>query len=251
MRILVCNDDGIHSPGLVALAELAAELGEVRIVAPDSEQSSVAHAITSSRPLRCVPTRLGDFEAYRVNGTPADCVALGSHAWDRVSLVLSGINLGLNLGSSLWHSGTLAGARQAALLGIRGVALSAPVPDEGPVDYESMVPIARRVLRMLAHDHSLALVNVNFPPVPRDIRWTSQSVRHYEGVVVPGRYPYGREHFWFTAVPVEAADEGTDRWAIEHGLVSITPLRLDLTDNVALARERGAHARERHGREHP
>src|SRR5690606_9541164 len=127
MRILISNDDGIYSPGIAALAEAASRFGQVRIVAPDVEQSSMGHAITASRPLYYRPTPLDNFEAYRVNGTPADCVALGAHLWGEVDVVLSGINLGTNLGNSMWHSGTLAGAKQAALLGIRGIALSSPV----------------------------------------------------------------------------------------------------------------------------
>ena len=113
MRILVSNDDGIYSPGLHALAEVAAEFGDVRIVAPDVEQSSMGHAITASRPLTYRRTPIHDFDAYRVNGTPADCVALGTSQWEKIDLVLSGINLGLNLGNSAWHSGTLAAAKQA------------------------------------------------------------------------------------------------------------------------------------------
>ena len=93
MRILVTNDDGIYSPGLCALAEAASEIGEVRIVAPDVEQSSMAHAVTSSRPLHHRRAKIGKFDAWRVNGTPADCVALGSHVWGKVDLVFSGINL--------------------------------------------------------------------------------------------------------------------------------------------------------------
>src|SRR5438874_12006809 len=89
----------------------------------------MGHAITASRPLRYTRIRLDEFEAYRVNGTPADCVALGAHRWGHVDLVLSGINLGLNLGNSCWHSGTLAAAKQAALLGLRGIAIRAPVSD--------------------------------------------------------------------------------------------------------------------------
>jgi len=107
-RILISNDDGIYSPGVSALAKIASRFGEVRIVAPDVEQSSMSHAITSSRPLRYKRIRLGDFEAYRVNGTPADCVALGAHRWGHVDLVLSGINLGLILATpvgipALWR----------------------------------------------------------------------------------------------------------------------------------------------------
>src|SRR5919197_5128748 len=127
MRILVSNDDGIYSPGIAALARAATSFGDVRVVATDVEQSSTGHAITSSRPLRFRPTRIFEgIEAYRVNGTPADCVALGSFLWGTVDVVLSGINLGLNLGNATWHSGTLAAAKQAALLGVRGIAPSAP-----------------------------------------------------------------------------------------------------------------------------
>src|SRR5690242_2184502 len=114
LRILISNDDGIYSPGILSLAKAAAHFGEVLIVAPDVEQSSMGHAITSSRPLRYKRTPLDGFEAYRVNGTPADCVALGIYQWERVGLVLSGINLGVNLGNACWHSGTLAAAKQAA-----------------------------------------------------------------------------------------------------------------------------------------
>jgi len=129
MRILVTNDDGVYSPGIAALAQVAAKFGQTRIVAPHVEMSSAAHSITASRPLTYKRTPLCDaqVEAYRVNGTPADCVALGAHHWERVDVVLSGINLGSNLGNAMWHSGTLAAAKQAVLLGLRGIALSAPV----------------------------------------------------------------------------------------------------------------------------
>jgi hypothetical protein len=107
MRILIANDDGIYSPGIAALAEVASGFGDVRIVAPDVEQSSMGHAITSRRPVSYRRTPLKNFEAYRVNGTPADCVALGTYLWEGVEVVLSGINLGPNIGNSTWHSGNL------------------------------------------------------------------------------------------------------------------------------------------------
>src|SRR6185503_14998283 len=143
MRILVANDDGVYSPGISALAEVAAEFGEVRIVAPDVERSSAAHSITANFPLSWKRTPL-KVEAYRVNGTPADCVALGVSQWEGVDVVLSGINLGSNLGNSIWHSGTLAAAKQAALLGVRGIALSTPVADDQP-DFTAIGPWVVRV----------------------------------------------------------------------------------------------------------
>ena len=240
MRILIANDDGIYSPGLRALAEIARRYGEVRIVAPDVEQSSMGHAITHSRPLRVKRTPIGDFAAYRVNGTPADCVAVGIDGWGGADIVLSGINLGPNLGNAMWHSGTLAAAKQAALLGCRGIALSTPTADSEP-DFYLLAPYVAEVLEVLLPDESLRLVNVNLPRKPVGLCWTRQSVRQYDGSVVPDEDPMGREMFWISVRPLQDVDEGTDRWAQRHGLVSLTPLRLDLTDVEGLE-----SARERH-----
>jgi len=236
VRILVTNDDGIYSPGIAALAAAAARFGDVRIVAPDVEMSSAGHSITASRPLSYRHTPIGPFDAYRVNGTPADCVALGTHKWHGVDVVLSGINLGSNLGNGMWHSGTLAGAKQAVLLGLRGIALSAPTTADEP-DFEALAPAVERVLDLLLPIGDLGLVNVNFPErPPTGLKWTRQSVRQYDGVVVPGQDPMGRPHYWFSVRPLESAEEGTDRWAVETGYVSLTPLRLDLTNHVELER---------------
>lgn len=237
VRLLVTNDDSVYSPGILALAEAAAEFGEIRIVAPDVEQSSMAHAITSLRPLHMRRASVGSHVAFRVDGTPADCVAIGMHTWGDVDVVLSGINLGLNVGNAMWHSGTLAAAKQAALLGSRGVALSANADDDEP-EYAPLRSWLREVLGIVLASATYPLLNVNFPRAPKGIRWTRQSVRHYAGRVFPAEDPIGRKHFWFAPVPLEAADEGTDRWAVESGLVSITPLRLDLTDHAALGARR-------------
>ena len=230
MRILVSNDDGIYSPGIAALARSATKFGDVRVVAPDVEQSSAGHAITASRPMRYRPTHIfDDIEAYRVNGTPADCVALGLNQWEQVDVVLSGVNLGLNLGNATWHSGTLAAAKQAVLLGTRGIALSAPIDDETS-DFSVLEPWIDRALEALFTNDEPRLVNVNFPREPKGLRWTSQSVDQYNGKVVPDEDPMGRPVFWFTVVPLEKLREGTDLWAVDQGYVSLTPLRLDLTD---------------------
>lgn len=235
MRILIANDDGIYSPGIVALAEMAQKFGEIRIVAPDVEQSSAGHAITGWRPLTYKHTPIKDFDAFRVNGTPADCVVLGVHNWEKVDIVLSGINLGSNLGNSIWHSGTVAAAKQATLLGLRGAALSMPATQEEP-NFEILKPAVAKVLERLFQEPLLPLVNVNFPEEPpKGIKWTRQSVRHYDGKIVPGEDPMGRKHFWFSIVPIEGTEEGTDRWAVEHGYVSMTPLRIDLTNEKELA----------------
>ena len=238
MRILVSNDDGIYSPGIAALARVASEFGTVRVVAPDVERSSTGHAITASRPLSYRPTQISGLTAYRVNGTPADCVSLGSYHWDKVDVVLSGLNIGLNLGNSIGHSGTVAAAKQAALLGLRGIALSAPSSVEP--DFEPFAPWIRKVLQRLLGDVSLPLVNVNFPRDPRGLMWTRASVRRYDGRIVPVKDPAGRTLFGSTVVPIEDADEGTDRWAVEQRWISLTPLRLDPTDDAQLHDARAA-----------
>lgn len=239
MRILIVNDDGVYSPGIAALAQVASRFGEVRIVAPGVEMSSTSHAISADRPLTVkrtqLPVPVPKVEAFRVNGTPADCVTIGVTLWEKVDLVLSGINIGTNLGSAIWHSGTLAGAKQATLLGLRGIALSAPATEAEQPDFERLKPWAATVIEQLLEAPDLCLVNVNFPArAPRGIVWTRQSVRHYDGKVVPAKDPNGRQHYWYTVFPVDATEQGTDRWAIEQGYVSMTPLRLDLTDEDAL-----------------
>ena len=236
MRILITNDDGIYSPGLQALAKAASKFGHVTVVAPDVEQSSMGHAVTHSRPLwykKSLVSFPGDIEAFRVNGTPADCVALGTHLYANTDVVLSGINMGPNLGNSLWHSGTLAAAKQAVLLGIKGIALSTPVGDTVP-DFDLLAPHVEKTLEELLKIPGLGLFNVNFPPNPTEIRWTKQSVRLYDGTILPGLDPMGRKHYWFTVTPLAPAEEDSDRWAVESGYVSITPLRLDLTDHAFL-----------------
>jgi 5'-nucleotidase len=239
MRILITNDDGVYSPGIAALAQVASRFGEVRVVAPDVEMSSASHSITATRPVTYKRTPLPGIEAYRVNGTPGDCVMLGVSLWEKVDLVLSGINIGTNLGNAIWHSGTLAGAKQAALLGLRGIALSAPATDRDQPSFEMLKPWAATVLEALLGVKDFPLVNVNFPAKPpRGTLWTRQSMRHYDGKVVPAKDPMGRTHYWFTVVPIESTEEGTDRWAIEQGYVSMTPLRLELTDELKLEQAR-------------
>jgi 5'-nucleotidase len=153
--------------------------------------------------------------------------------------VLSGINLGTNLGNATWHSGTLAAARQGALLGLRGIAFSTPISERLPEpDFAALTPWVRRTLELLLPEKDLPLVNVNLPPQPRGLCWTRQSFRHYDGQVVPLEDPYGRTVYWYKVIPIEQVEEGSDRWAVGAGYVSVTPLRLDLTDAAALENAR-------------
>lgn len=238
MTILIANDDGIYSPGLASLAKVASRFGSVNVVAPDVERSSASHAISSHLPISFKNAKLDlgeNIQTFKVNGTPADCAALGLHL-NKTDVVLSGINMGPNLGNAMWHSGTLAVAKQAVLLGTRGIALSVPVGKQDP-DFEMLDPFVEETLKLLLADERLALYNVNFPATkPKGILWTRQSNRLYDNQIVPGVDPMGRKHYWFTVIPLEAAEEGTDRWAVENGYVSITPLRLDLTDEAELKR---------------
>src|SRR5690606_19315508 len=138
---------------------------------------------------------------------------------------------------NIWHSGTVAAAKQAAFLGIRAIAFSARYSDEPP-DYDLFAPHVREVIDRVTSSEAPILLNVNFPDDPKGVLWTNMSVRHYEGFVIPGEDPMGRRHYWFAEEPRERLEEGTDRWAVENGFVSITPLRLALTDEVALRHAR-------------
>ncbi|WP_373518011.1 5'/3'-nucleotidase SurE [Pricia sp.] len=236
MKILVTNDDGIYSPGLSCLAKVAAAHGEVIVMAPDIEQSSMGQAITSGKPItyKKSPTHFEGIEAYRVTGTPADCVALGTHLFENIDLVLSGINIGSNLGNSAWHSGTLSAARQAVLFGIRGIALSVSVGEDEP-DFDALKPFAQAALKEVINENERRLLNINFPRNPNgEIVWTSQSVRQYDGKIMANEDPMGREHYWFTVIPIEPEEDGSDRWAVKQGKTSITPMILDLTDQKYL-----------------
>src|SRR5690606_5901605 len=129
--------------------------------------------------------------------------ALGSDLWEGVDLVLSGINMGNNLGNSMWHSGTLAAAKQAHLLGIQGAALRATAESVEDSNFSPLAPYVEQVLRLLIAEPRPPLTNVNFPPEPTGLRWTRQSVRHYNGYIEPAKDPFGREHFWFGVTPLE------------------------------------------------
>jgi 5'-nucleotidase len=234
LRFLIANDDGIYSPGLAILAAVAGRFGDVQVVAPDVEQSSASSSISATRPLSFRPTRAIDgVSAFRVNGTPADCVALGLFHQPDVDIVLSGVNLGPNLGNGMWHSGTLAAAQQAALLGVRGIAFSTPAVHDNP-DLSGLAPYIERVLRLLLPRDDLRLVNVNLPARPVGMRWTRQAVEKYDGEVVPAKDPYDRPVFWLAVTQLREHQPETDLWAFERGYVTITPIRLDATDHTAL-----------------
>ena len=235
--ILVTNDDGIHAPGLVALAGALDELGEVWTVAPDREQSAVGHALTLHRPLRV--ERLGE-RKFSVNGTPSDCVNLGVLGLlpEPPVLVVSGINHGSNLGDDVTYSGTVSAAMEGTLLGVPSMAVSqAEVDAEG---FGSAGAVARLVAaRVLVEGlPAKTLLNVNVPRGDvRGVRMTRLGHRVYREKVVREVDPRGRPYFWIGAGPPEwQEDDASDIAAVHNGLASVTPLHLDLTHYGALGR---------------
>ncbi|RIH88611.1 5'-nucleotidase SurE [Meiothermus luteus] len=240
MRILVANDDGIFSPGIKALAFALRGLGEVNVVAPDVEQSGVGHSITFRRPLRFKHTAsagFGEIPAYRVDGTPADCVVLGSQLLGRPDVVVSGINIGVNMGLDLTHSGTVAAALEGASLGIPSIAFSLDASGE-ELRFDEAARHAASIVRWVL-EHGLppkTLLNVNFPNrSPLGIRITRLSTHRYEDSVVKRIDPEGRPYYWVAGKPTAELEEGTDFWAVQQGYISVTPITLDYTNHAFAA----------------
>ncbi|GHF41092.1 5'-nucleotidase [Deinococcus metalli] len=237
--ILVANDDGIFSPGIKALGLAMAALPDVDVVvvAPDVEQSAVGHGITIRRPLRFKHTAsagFGDIPAYRVDGTPADCVVLAVHLLGRPDLIVSGINLGPNLGDDLTHSGTVAAAIEGLALGIPAIALSQQGSQDGEYAFAASAAYAARLAAEVL-ERGLpprTLLNVNFPrSAPTGVRVTRVGEHRWEDTIVTRHDPEGREYHWVagTSTAPDRDDPDTDYGAVQAGMISVTPVRLDLT----------------------
>ncbi len=247
MRILLTNDDGIQAPGLHALAEAVAPLGEIIIVAPDRQQSAVGHAVTVSEPLRVVPFRInGRYAGHAVNGTPADCVKLAVTTlvpW-RPDVIASGINHGRNTAVNILYSGTVSAATEGILLGIPSVAFSLDTYGE-EADFRAAIVIARELIRMLPRWQLPCgtLLNVNIPALPleqiRGVRFTRQGSSVWRDWYERRYDPWGREYFWLAGEYVcRAEHDDADDVALSEGYVSITPIRYELTDIATLERLR-------------
>ncbi len=236
--ILLTNDDGVQAPGLHALRDALEPMSKPVVVAPASEQSATSHSITLQRPL--FPTQHGP-DVYALDGTPADCVyvALFSEHFlpRRPDLVVSGINHGVNLGTDIFYSGTVAGAREAAIRGIPAIALSHAGADGFGEVAEQARKMALRLLEVVAPDGPPVLLNVNFPRGPiKGVRTTRLARRLYEGRVLARHDPYGREYFWLGGNPVDRDHaEGSDTQALRNGFVSVTPLALEVIDAQHMA----------------
>jgi 5'-nucleotidase len=235
--ILVTNDDGVHAPGLAALASALDELGDVYVVAPDREQSAVGHALTLHRPLRV--TTVGE-RRFSVNGTPSDCVNLAVLGLlpERPVLVAAGINHGSNLGDDVTYSGTVSAAMEGTLLGVPSMAVSQSDPETGTLEGAQAVAklVASRVL--VEGLPGKTLLNINVPAGPlAGIRMTRLGHRVYQEKVVRETDPRGLPYYWIGAgPPVWSEDEASDIAAVHRGMASVTPLHLDLTHHGALQR---------------
>lgn len=242
-RILVTNDDGIGSPGIKLLEEIARELSsDVWVVAPEQEQSAASHSLTTRRPLRMSQVSA---QRYAVDGTPTDCVMLAvKHLLRerRPDLVLSGINGGVNVGEDLTYSGTVAAAMEAILLDIPAIALSQHFIDGAEIPWQTAERFAPEVIRRLTGlpwpEHTL--INVNFPNAPpeavRDIAVTRQGRRAIADNLTERFDPRGRPYYWIGPVREDGvAEPGTDLAAINEHRVSVTPIYLNLTNMPVLA----------------
>lgn len=236
-RILITNDDGIHSEGIEALEAAMLEIGEVFVVAPATEMSGASHSLTLGRPLRI---RQIDERHWTVDGTPTDCVTLALNrilqSEARPDICVSGINHGANLGDDATYSGTVAGALEATILRVPGLAFSLAAARSH--DFTESAKIALQVTQKALADGlpEWTLLNVNIPKgVPKGIRITKQGFKEARPVISEHIDPRGKLYYWIGEVREGfRAEGGTDFEAVEEGYVSVTPMRSDLTNHMAL-----------------
>jgi 5'-nucleotidase len=233
MRILLSNDDGYFAPGLAALAEGLASLGEITVVAPERDRSGASNSLTLDRPLMLRKAHNGFFY---VNGTPTDCVhmAVTGLLDFEPDVIVSGINSGSNMGDDTLYSGTVAAATEGYLLGIPSIAVSLVGTEFA--HYKTAARVAGDLVQRLrrAPFGAPVLLNVNVPDLPyealKGIEVTRLGRRHKAQPVVEGKNPRGETVYWVgPAGAAREAGPGTDFNALERGAVSVTPLQVDLT----------------------
>ncbi len=233
MHILITNDDGYLAPGIRSLAQELASVANISVVAPERNRSGASNSLTLMRPLRVEQSVEG---YYYVDGTPTDCVhlALSGLLNDLPDIVVSGINAGPNLGDDVLYSGTVAAAMEGRYLGLPAIAVS--LVGKPAIHYASAAKITRRVIERLAHSPlpDDTLLNLNVPDLPGDeivaIEATRLGFRHKSEAMLKQEDPQGRPIYW-VGPPGEAqeAGPGTDFFAVEHAMASITPMQIDLT----------------------
>lgn len=237
MIFLLTNDDGVDSPGLGYLAEALAELGKVYVVAPERERSADGHSITMHKPLRVKfkgrPSQ--SLEIWESSGSPADCVVIGIFDIlpSKPDLIISGINLGSNLGEDVTYSGTVSGALEGFLCDVPSVAFSLAT-FEAPL-WDTAVCVSKLIVQTMLDFPEPFILNVNIPNLPlrqlKGILFTKLGRRRYIDRLNKRVDPFGRPYYWIGGYPEDVApQEGTDIWAIKEGFVSISPIKLDLTD---------------------
>ena len=246
LHILLTNDDGIYAPGLRALYRAVASIAQVSVFAPLHEQSGAAHSITIHHPLRADPLRVEeDFTGYAVTGAPADCVRLAvlQVLESRPDFVLSGINLGSNVGLDVFYSGTVAAALEGALLGIPSAAIS--LAYSAAPDFAVAARCALEAVDWLCRlpRRPAPVLNVNVPALARDqvrgVRITRQGTAIPVETYEKRTDPRGRTYYWIRPNDGQGAPCGDeDRQALDEGFVSITPLRAGLTDEALYRRLR-------------
>ncbi|HRD92059.1 MAG TPA: 5'/3'-nucleotidase SurE [Accumulibacter sp.] len=243
MRILLCNDDGYFAPGIEHLARALAELAEITVVAPERDRSGASNSLTLDRPLSLKRAANG---FYHVNGTPTDCVHLAvTGMLDGLpDMVVSGINIGANMGDDTIYSGTVAAATEGFLLGVPSMAIS--LCSKTGEYFESAARVACELVAVLEKQslREPVLLNVNVPDVPweqlRGTVVTRLGKRHKAEPVVRTLSPRQETVFWVGAAgEAQDAGEGTDFHAVHNHQVSVTPLQVDLTHNAQLALVRG------------
>jgi len=232
--ILVTNDDGVHAAGLEALRKALNPIGEVIAVAPDREQSATSHSLTLDHPLRVNPV---EESVLSVDGTPTDCVLLAFNGLlkEKPQLVVAGINHGPNLGEDVSYSGTVAAAIEGTLQGVPSIAVS--LAGKPPYHFSTSCHFAVRLVRLVISKgmNSRTLLNVNVPNLPQDnvrsVKITKLGKRLYKDLIVEKTDPRGKTYYWIGGnEPSWKPGENTDFSAIQAGMVSVTPLHLDLTD---------------------
>lgn len=236
ITILITNDDGIHSPGIKALGEALAGLGDNVIIAPDRDNSAVSHSLTMNRPLKVHKL---EENLYTVDGTPTDCVAVGLKKIFKIQpdLLVSGINAGANLGDDISYSGTVSAAIEGTMYGIPSMAIS--VGGEPPYDYRAAMQIAtcmaRKILENSLPENTLLNINVPSGSKYKKIRVTCQGRRLWENSIQETLDPRGNKHYWIGGgTPGTDPRPDTDVHTFASGNVSITPIQLDLTNHAGI-----------------
>ncbi|MEC8899775.1 MAG: 5'/3'-nucleotidase SurE [Candidatus Neomarinimicrobiota bacterium] len=237
-KILITNDDGIFAPGIYALWEAMQEVGQTTVVAPDTEQSAVGHAITLSDPLRVEGIhRTGGFEGFAVSGTPADCakIAIRSLMDKKPDVLVSGINRGANLGNNIIYSGTVSAATEGTMLGIPSVAIS--INSFNSDEFRGAKETAIKVVHYLINNTlpSGTLLNVNVPYCPpeeiKGIKVTRQGNQYFQDDFDQRKDPRGRTYYWMKGKIVDDDQElYYDSKAVCDGYVSITPIHFQMTN---------------------